>query len=107
MTKTLVIFPLYTSRHLCCPADRALDVQDIGYSLLFRVIITITIISLLVLGKYVSKISITVHEQKTPYSVNGNRVNLCITVWENPAGLKPGIPVPWVQRVNLPLYQHS
>ena len=73
ITKTLVIFRLYTSRHLCWPADRALDVQDIGYSLPFQVIITITItiVSLLVLGKYVSKVSITVHEQKTPYSVDG------------------------------------
>jgi len=56
ITKTLVIFPLYTSRHLCCPADRALDFQDIGYNLPFQVIITITIVSLLVLGKYVSKV---------------------------------------------------
>jgi len=33
ITKTLVIFPLYTSRHLYWPsADRAIDVQDIGYS---------------------------------------------------------------------------
>ena len=71
ITKTLVIFPLYTSRHLCWPADHALDVQDTGYSLPFQVIITITIVSILFLGKYVSKVSITVHEQKTPYSVDG------------------------------------
>lgn len=70
ITKTLVIFPLYTYRNLCWAADRALDVHDIGYSLPFQVIITITIVSLLVLGKYVSKVSITVHEQKTPYSVD-------------------------------------
>jgi len=33
----------------------------------------ITIVSLLVVGKYVSKVSrpITIHEQKTPYSVDG------------------------------------
>ena len=105
ITKTLVIFPLYTFRHLCWPADRALDVQDIGYSLPFQVIITITIVSLLFLGIYVSKVSITVHEQKTPYSVDGK------PSWsELESGFQMGstwYPIPWVRRVNLPLYQHS
>ena len=106
ITKTLVIFPLYTSHHLCWPADRALDVQDIVYSLPFQVI-TITIVSLLFLGKYVSKVSITVDEQKTPYSVDGKPTWSELESGFHAAGLEPGIPIPWVRRVNLPLYQHS
>jgi len=68
ITETLVIFPLfYTPARRLRPPNRS---RHWIQSLLFQVIITVTTVSLLFFGKYVSKVSITVHEQKTPYSVD-------------------------------------